>query len=1411
MRTEGYPPPTHAPQGGLRLLVLVATLAAITAPTQAIGQEREAAGGWAEQQQFIHETWTVRDGLPVNSINALLQSQDGYIWAATFDGLVRFDGVRFTVYSTASSAGLPSNRILSLLEARNGDLWLTTEQGHLVRHRDGRFTHFDASLGVPDPVIQTFEDSGETIWVGHETGVARLAGTTFISVGSDEITGRVTSLAEDTGGALWAGTAGGQIYRLSGNQVEGIHSPDPESPGQVRSLSPDQSQGMWGSSGNRIFHYRRNTLTFIAELPARTTVSEVRLDPADGTVRIVSSKGVFLVRDGELSQLGVEGSLVQRSGLMHDPPNEGDLIYGSGHVLYRNDRPVFRLPERSALTVVALNEIAAVLRDHEGSIWLGTAAAGLHRLKPALFSVYGAPEGINEPNIYGVLEDQSGAIWLGTWGGGVARISGSTVRSGLWGDFTGRHIQSLLQTRAGTMWFGGMGAVSCAIPDLVCDFYRDTPVGRTWIRALHEDDAGRVWFGTDRALIWLDGDQWRRFSPGDGAPRAAVRVFQQARDGALWMGTNGGGLARYLDGEFLRITTDEGLPSDLIRSLYEDGDGSLWVGTEGRGLARLRTGADDSLEIIAYREANGLFDEVIHQILEDDFGRLWMNTNRGIFWVPLSELNGFADGSIPRVNSTSYNERDGLRNREGNGGAQPAGAKTRDGRLWFPTQDGVVVVDPASLSSNQVPPPVVIETVNAGAREIATESGATQLQPHERSFQIDYTALSFLAPENVRFRYLLEGYDSDWIEAGSRRTAFFTQVPPGTYTFRVSASNNADVWNETGASAVITVAPYFYETMAARLAALLALLLVPVIAVWWRVRDLHRRQDDLKLRVGEGTAQLRRRESQLEAQNMQLEAQAEDLAELDRAKSRFFANVSHEFRTPLTLTVGPLEDLRSGLHGPLSHKAGDEVDLALRNAKRLLRLVNQVLDVARLEAGEIRPRIQEDDLNALVRGIGESFAALAERRDVQFEVLAPEEVLCVFIDPDLFEKVLMNLLSNAFKFTAEGGSVRLSVELSDAEVAVSVRDNGPGIGPDDLPYVFERFYQVESGRKDRNLGSGIGLSLAHELIELHGGRIEVESEPGFGSTFRAVLRLGSEHLDPWNLTQESDGPSEGARTFTLHDVAPATSDAPERVAEAQPDDDERATILLVEDNPEVRSYVRRHLEPAYRLLEAANGETGLSLARDEMPDLILSDLMMPGMDGLELCAAVKADPALDFIPVILLTAKASGENRLEGLRHGADDYVTKPFDFGELEARIENLIASRTRLRDRLRREALLTPELPDVRSAEDDFVAGVIQAIEGHIDDDGFGVEELAEELGFSRASLYRRLESLIEESPAELIHRVRLDRAAQLLAARAGNISEIAYAVGYKSVSHFGRRFRERFRVSPSAFCEARDSYQD
>jgi len=609
----------------------------------------------------------------------------------------------------------------------------------------------------------------------------------------------------------------------------------------------------------------------------------------------------------------------------------------------------------------------------------------------------------------------------------------------------------------------------------------------------------------------------------------------------------------------------------------------------------------------------------------------------------------------------------------------------------------------------------------------------------------------------------------------------------------------------------------------------LGLLGVGLLAYRLRVRALETSQSVLNALVDERT-------EQLQAEKEKVLAQADALRALDNAKSRVFANISHEFRTPLTLTLGPLDDLRGGLYGALPSPVIEQVELARRNASRVLDLVNQLLDVARLEAGQVRLEARPVDLGAFVSATVQAFTPLAERNAITLSLHRPDAdasakastKALVWAHPQQLYTILSNLLSNALKFTPEGGSVRVVCSVMGEAARVTVRDSGPGIPAEDLPHVFDRFYRAEANSAHGQAGSGIGLALTKELVDLHHGTLTAESEEGFGSQFTLDLPRGHAHLRPDEMMADG-GPdhalidivaeppkavhfpatgaaSNGAGDGTEHRAAaPGENkehgeDTQGSRAAAAPED--VTTVLLVEDNAEVRAYIRRHLTADYRLIEAANGHDGLARARADLPDLILSDVMMPAMDGIALCRALKADPATDFIPVILLTARAETEDRIGGLEEGADDYLSKPFDVGELRARIANLIQSRQRLRERFSSPPLAVPPTPvEAASTDHVFLNGVRTAIEAHLADEDFTVDHLAEAVGLSRVHLYRRLQELIGASPSALIRSTRVERAAQLLAQEAGSVAEVAYGVGFKSVSHFSRVFREHHGHPPSA----------
>ncbi len=557
--------------------------------------------------------------------------------------------------------------------------------------------------------------------------------------------------------------------------------------------------------------------------------------------------------------------------------------------------------------------------------------------------------------------------------------------------------------------------------------------------------------------------------------------------------------------------------------------------------------------------------------------------------------------------------------------------------------------------------------------------------------------------------------------------------------------------------------------------------------------DLRAHAAGLERRVEERTAELA-------ASKAELEAQADRLEEVDRLKTRFFANVSHEFRTPLTLLLGPIEDALAGRYGDLDPRLGDQLSVMQRNARRLLDLINQLLDLAKLEAGGLDLDRRPADLASLARGVAATFASRAERDGVALLVDGPA-ALAAAVDAPKVEGVLTNLLANALAFTSGGGKIRVSVAADGDHVVLTVEDTGTGIAAEDLPHVFDRFRQVDGSATRTHEGTGIGLALAKELVEMHGGTIAVESAVGFGTRFTVHLPA-----DPDGLGLDS---AEAAPAEPDVIVPPLESVGGDGLVEASGVDvgddgasAERPVVLVVEDNADLRAFVRGHLADRYRVVEAADGVAGLAAAREHGPDLVLSDVMMPEMDGVALTRALKADARLSDVPILLLTARADEASVLEGLDAGADDYLAKPFSPAELRARVDNAVAARRQMRERYSDEVVVGPSQVVVPSAEATFLESVRDAVEANLGDDSFGVERLAELVGLSRRQLGRRLKDALGTSPSAFIRELRLARAAQLLEQEAGTVAEVAYAVGYRDPEHFSKQFRKAYDATPSAY---------
>ncbi len=1365
-----------------------------------------ATAASAQGPQFQFSRYDVTDGLPAALVLAVAQDRQGFVWVGTEAGLARTDGVATTVFrSNADQPGaLPHDRVTALLVDRGGQLWVGTPEG-LARFDPATETFTTVLTGH---VRALFQERAGALWIGTREGAVRVVagrGRRYRHSQAERANERrdwVLAFAEDARGEIWVGTTLG-LSRLDRTTGRLVAVPLETATGErlrssaVTSLVAD-SGGLWVGGLSRL----------------------LRLDPATRTVRIVPLNDLWPTKTvGDINVWA-----------LHKTPEA--LWVGSGRGVVRIDRQTGGRTLQHAPSAPGaglLNgEVQALTVDRQGVLWVGTrnGVARADVFRGDLPHVAPSPDGLDSPMVFALLQDRRGDVWVGT-GGGLFRHdrrrgtfthypSQPGSRSGLG---TGG-IRSLMESADGTIWIGTIGGVLNRLDPVTGAVQRYTddatypdpydPQSGFRVRALLQDDRGTVWAGSQYGLYRID--------PGETTPRRVARMNQndegnevwalvQDPEGVLWAGTETG-LLRYdpRSGQTRRFRHVEGdrgsVPDESLYSLYLDAEGALWIGSMRHGLSRFdrRTGRVTQSYTAG---ASGLSDDRVYQIQPGTPGELWMSTNLGL-----------ARLAVDSGTFTTYGVERGAQSTEFNAGASFRGA---GGELFFGGINGYNAFFPDRIRDNPTPPQVALTGLRVmnrpvgpspdGPIQAAMEVAREVVVPHDENFlTFEFAGLHAALPGALTYAYRLDGLDAEWQRAGTQRTATYTDLNPGKYTFRVRSRSAAGVWSREEAKVRVRVVPFWYETVWARSLAALVLIGGLGLAVVGRLRRADRRERELEATVRERTLQL-------QEQAVTLRTQADELVALDVAKSRFLANVSHEFRTPLTLTLGPLEDLRAGAYGPQSAGAVRQLDLALRNGRRLLRLVGQLLDVARIEAGAVRLDLQRGDLGAYVRTLAQPFVAAAERNRVGFAVEIPQAPVWVRMDADQLDKVVANLLSNALKFTPAGGAITLTVSRDGADALVAVRDTGSGIAPEIRAHLFERFFQGE--KSEMQPGTGIGLALAKDLAELHGGTLDVESEVGGpdGGPTGSVFTLRMPLADPSGDGAAGGGEAaEATLVVAATTVPPLRPDAPletDPESLSEPPDDDRTTVLVVDDNADIRAYLRGHLErdDQYRVVEAADGEAALEAVRRRLPDLVVSDVMMPRLDGFGLLEAIRSDPETDFVPVVLLTARAEAEDRLAGLGLGADDYVTKPFDAHELTQRVDNLIAMRRRLRERYAVPPAPTEAVasdPRLGQADQAFLDAVEAAVEARLADETFDVAALAEAVAQSRSTLHRRLSDLSGESPSAYLRRRRLERGADLLRQRAGTVSEVAYAVGFKSVSHFSSSFSRHYNLTPTAWME-------
>jgi signal transduction histidine kinase/DNA-binding response OmpR family regulator len=906
-----------------------------------------------------------------------------------------------------------------------------------------------------------------------------------------------------------------------------------------------------------------------------------------------------------------------------------------------------------------------------------------------------------------------------------------------------------------------------------------------------EDRKGNIWAGTNGDGINVlspAGKVIVRYTPNPMFRNdiklpinGFIRDIREDTEGNFWIGTHGGGLAVFepASGKFtIYNTTNSELPNDKVFSFLEDSRGNMWIGTKGGGLSLFNK---RTKHFITFSEKDGLQNSSIYKIVEDTKGLIWVSTNKGISRI---------DSRTKEIDNFNYHN--GVQN---NNFVRGAGLRLSSGELFFGGLEGLNYFNPANLKDNKAVPSVLLTDLRISNQSVApSEEGPIKEQisvakeidlDYKQNFALSFVGLNYTAPEQNQYAYKLQGFDKDWNYVGNSTTASYTNLDPGEYTFRVKASNNDGVWNNEGTSIKIYVHPPFWMTVYAYIFYGLAII---GFVLYLRHKGIQRLKRKFALEQERIHAEQDRKE-------------AERIRELDRLKIKFLTNLSHEFRTPISLILGPVDNL---LTQEKSEHSFSQLYMIKRNARRLLNLVNQLLDFRKMEEQELKLHETEGELVSFVKEVADSFKDLSERKKIDFEFKSEIDELYTLFDHDKIERILFNLLSNAFKFTLEGGSIFLKLEKIDNQVdqsktwvSVKVSDTGIGIPEDKKEKIFERFFQNATAASILNQGTGIGLSITKEFVKMHGGSIEVDSEPGSGTTFTIDLpfvplaapekidQTVPEQAEPVIESEQVKEPSEEEEEttpFNSRSIMPS--------------------ILLVEDNDDFRFYLKDNLRLQYKVFEATNGKEGWQKALASHPQLIVSDISMPHMNGIELCRKIKSDKRTSHIPVILLTALTAEEDQLKGLETGANDYITKPFNFEVLNAKIKNLLVLNTTLKSAYTKQIkVVSPEV-SIESEDEKLLKNITIYLEENLTNPQLSVEELSKHLGMSRSSLYSKLLELTGETPVEYIRSVKLEKAAVLLEKSDMNVAQIAYSVGFSTPNYFAKSFKTKYNMLPSEY---------
>ncbi len=1357
------------------------------------------ADGQVNEFPFSH--LTTQDGLSNSSVKHILRDYQGFMWFGTANGLNRFDGYTFKIYKhqPGDSSSLTDNIINTIYEDRDSLLWIGTDLGlHLFDRAKDEFLRIPGPLVDGKPVSRIIsallEDQRGNFWIGTDGGGLyrfdrqRRIFTPLKKQGVYHGQNTILCLFEDRAHHLWIGSHGG-LFCLDTEEQEFMHFPN----------------GSLHADGLRRDYIRDITQTANGDLLIATL--------GHGLYLFSQENGGFTPthRIFEDQMRCSEENIFALASLKN-----GQIWIGTGssgiHVwdlqqkrmcLFNNDP----FDQRS----ISSNHIQTIYEDPLGDVWIGTQSHGISywsSRKKAFKYVKHSPHlksGLSHRHVTSFFESESGEIWVGTLGGGLNHFNPQTGLFSHYHQHTD-HLQglgndlilSVLEDNQGQVWVvNSKWGVSCFSPSEEKPTFQHHRV--RFPRSLFQDSRNRLWLGAGFGINLFDTGS-KRFIPCQDPPKSGettltsiISIYEDLNQ-TVWFGSYEG-LFYYEETsqQFIRFPvaeTSQNTSSETpVSVITGDFAGNLWVGGIF-GLVRVQLSDG---EIRAWGINNGLPDVMPSNLVVDKTNRVWISTGNG-----LSVLDPMTE------EIRNYDRVHDLGNHEFNARAS---LMSQTGHLYFGGANGFLVFHPDSIFDNTIAPPVHITNLYMQDRlsPMSTRQGSAllseahqvpkfrtehelYLRPWQNSLTFEFAALNYLDPEKNLYKYRLEGFQDEWILTSSEhRLAAYPKLPPGTYTFQITGSNNDQYWNETGDQLRFHIAAPWYWSWWSK--AIYFIIVIIVIYYFYQ-------------------HQLRKRLVQAEIFRLQ---------ELDALKTRLFTNISHEFRTPLTVISGAVEAAIDKKGEMAATKNLHNAQLIKRNSDQMLNLVDQMLSLRKLDSGKMSLNMVNDNIIPFLKYLLASFYSVAETKGIQLHMRTAFDQLNMDFDPDKLKTIVTNLLTNAIKFTPKNGQIQLQVDMLESKnemgdtnsstnldeknlpaLRIRVKDTGAGIKAEALPYIFDRFYQAENEHGNHGYGTGIGLALTKELVHLHHGHISVKSTLTEGTEVTLILPI---------VQQATVRKAPILSTTTPIDFNHSTQHLGMEMKKAYIG--KRSTdlplALIIEDNADVAEYLESCLSNEYRLILANNGQQGIEKALTSIPQIVISDVLMPGLDGFKVCQVLKKDQRTSHIPIILLTAKADLSSKLEGLQRGADAYLVKPFHKKELLTRLHNLLEQRKRLRQHYL--SIVTGDGPDVaslklKSQEDLFVLKLRSIIEAHLHDPDFSVPKLCLEVGISHAQLHRKTTALTGFSIHQLIRSMRLSKAKELLQGSEMNISEIAYETGFNDPAYFTRVFRKEFGMTPSTF---------